>query len=83
MPVRLSRVTAILDNQGRLVLPPEINAEVQALPARRFDVRVSKSGVIMLRPERKPARSLVESFAALRGLEIAPRRDPIPQPPAL
>ncbi len=37
----------------------------------------------MLRPERKPSRTLAESFAALRGLDIVHRRDPIPEPPEL
>lgn len=31
------------------------------------------SGVIILRPQRKPGRMLVESFAALRGLDIVHR----------
>lgn len=76
-------MTAILDPQGHLILPPEINRAAQAHPSRRFDVMVSTTGVIMLRPERKPRRTLVESFAALRGLEIERRRDPIPDPPVL
>jgi hypothetical protein len=76
-------MTAILNDQGHLVLPPEINREVQAHSTLRFDVMVSTTGVIMLRPERRPRRTLVESFAALRGLEIEHRRDPIPEPPAL
>jgi hypothetical protein len=76
-------MTAILNERGHLELPPEINRDAQAHPSRRFDVMVSTTGVIMLRPERRPRRSLVESFAALRGLEIEHRRDPIPEPPVL
>ena len=76
-------MTAILNSQGHLILPLEIQRAAQAHPARRFDVMVSTTGVIMLRPERKPRRTLVESFAALRGLEIGHRRDLIPAPPAL
>jgi hypothetical protein len=76
-------MTATLNPQGHIILPPEINRAAQAHPSRRFDVIVSTSGVIMLCPERKPRRTLVESFAALRGLEIAHRRDPIPEPPVL
>lgn len=73
-------MTAILTDQRHIILPPEMDQAVQALPSRRFDVTVSTAGVITLRPERKPRRSLVESFAALRGLEIERRRDPIPEP---
>jgi hypothetical protein len=76
-------MTATLNLQGDLVLPPEIKRAAQAMPAQRYDVMISSSGVIMLLPERKPSRSLVESFRALRGLEIVPRRDPIPEPPEL
>ena len=76
-------MTAILDSQGHLILPPEIQRAAREHDARRYDVAVSTSGVIMLRPERRPRRSLVESFAALRGLEIEHRRDPIPESPAL
>lgn len=76
-------MTATLNHQGHIILPPEIQRAAQAHPARRFDAAVSTSGVIMLRPERKPSRTLVESFAALRGLEIDHRRDPIPEPPEL
>ncbi len=76
-------MTATLDPQGHIILPPEIALAAQARSVRFFDAAVSTSGVIMLRPERKPSRSLVESFAALRGLEIEHRRDAIPQPPEL
>ena len=76
-------MTATLNAEGHLILPPEINRAAQAHPARRYDVMVSTSGVIMSRPERKPVRTLVESFAAMRGLEIVHRRDPGPDPPVL
>jgi hypothetical protein len=76
-------MTATLNSDGHIILPPEIHRAVQAHPARQFDAVVSTSGVIMLRPERKPSRTLVESFAALRGLEMERRRDPIPEPPEL
>lgn len=76
-------MTATLDPQGHIILPPEIALAAQAGSVRRFDAALSTSGVIMLRPERKPSRTLVESFAALRGLDIVHRRDPIPEPPAL
>ncbi len=74
---------ATLDPHGHIILPPEIAEMAQAGSGRRFDVALSTSGVILLRPERRPNRTLVESFAALRGLEIAHREDPIPQPPVL
>jgi hypothetical protein len=76
-------VTATLDPQGHIILPPEIALDARARSVQRFDATLSTSGVIMLRPERKPSRTLVESFAALRGLDIVHRRDPIPEPPEL
>lgn len=76
-------MTATLSPSGELVLPPEVYQAVQALPSRQFDVVVSTSGVIMLCPERKPKRTLVKSFAALRGLNLEHRKDPIPELPAL
>ena len=76
-------MTAVLNHEGHLILPPELNDAARRQPVQRYDVMVSTSGVIMLRPERRPRRSLVESFAALRGLEVEHRRDPIPEPPTL
>ena len=74
---------ATFDPQGHIILPPEIALAAQVGSVQRFDAALSTSGVIMLRPERKPNRTLVGSFAALRGLEIVHRRDPIPEPPEL
>lgn len=76
-------MTATLDPQGHIILPPEIALAAQAGAVRSFEATLSTSGVIMLRPDRKPTRTLVESFAALRGLEIVRRRDPIPEQPEL
>ncbi len=76
-------MTAILNHEGHLILPPELKPTAGQSPGRRYDVMVSTSGVILLRPERKPRRGLVESFATLRGLVIEHRRDPIPAPPSL
>ena len=74
---------ATLDSLGHLILPPEIVRAAEAHSTRSFDASVSTAGVILLRPARKPKRTLVESFAALRGLEFERRRDPIPEPPEL
>lgn len=71
-------MTATLDPNGHLVLPLEAHRIVKSCPTGQFDVQVSSSGVIMLRPVKKPHRSLVESFQALQGVELSPRRDPIP-----
>jgi hypothetical protein len=68
-------MTAVLNPEGHLILPPEITAAARQQEQREYDVMISTSGVIMLRPERKPARSLVDSFAALRGLTIDRGRD--------
>lgn len=73
-------MTAILTDQRHIILPPEMDQAVQALPSRRFDVTVSESGVIMLRPERKHHKTLVEHLRGLQGVEIERRRDPIPPP---
>lgn len=67
-----SRITAVLNPDGHLILPPEINAAAQKRAEREFDVMISTSGVIILQPKRKPERSRVDSFAALRGLTIEP-----------
>jgi|APTNR8051073442_1049403.scaffolds.fasta_scaffold02957_7 hypothetical protein len=76
-------MTATLDFHGHIVLPPELSRVAQAHPSRSFDVMVSTSGVIMLRPHREAQEKLVKSFGRLRGLEIQHRRDPIPEPPEL
>jgi hypothetical protein len=80
---KVLRMIATLNPQGDLVLPPELKLAAQAHPSRRYDVMVATSGAIMLLPERKPIRTLVESFKALRGLQIEQRLDPIPEPPSL
>ena len=72
-------MTATTNELGQLVLPAEACAEAHAEPGTRFDVLVSSSGEIWLRRQREPKQTLLEHMAALRGLEIEPRRDPIPK----
>ena len=79
-PDMIKTMTATLDSHGHLVLPLEAHRIAESCPSKKFDVLISTSGIIMLRPERKPRRSLVESFQALRGIELSPRRDPMPDP---
>ena len=76
-------MTATLNQQGHVVLPPEANEAAHVHPGEEFHVMISTSGTIMLRPKRKHQRSLVEHLQTLSGLEINHRRDPIPDPPKL
>lgn len=76
-------MTATLNQNGQIVLPPEANEAARLQPGERFEVTVSVAGDILLRRERKRQRTLREHFAALRGLEFEHRRDAIPRPPAL
>ena len=71
-------MTALLNPQGHIVLPPEVNAVAPLQPGERFEIMIATSGNIMLRRERPHQRSLREHFAALSGLEIKRRRDPVP-----
>ncbi len=68
---------------GQIIITPEGNETPPIPEVVHYDVAVSTSGNIMLRPRRKHQRSLVEHFAAMKGLEIAHRIDPIPEPPKL
>ena len=76
-------MTATLNQQGHIVLPPEANEAAHTHPGEEFHVMVSSSGVIMLRPKRKHRRSLVQHFQAIGGLETNRLRDPLPDPPSL
>ena len=71
-------MTATLNPEGHIILPPEANAVAHIHAADGFHVMISTSGVIMLRPKRQPKRTLLEHLEALRGLEFEHRRDPIP-----
>jgi hypothetical protein len=76
-------VTAILNAEGLLRLPPEIREAARRMNRERFDVQASTSGVILLRPQRERQRSLVGHFRALQGLAFEHRVDRIPDPPRL
>ena len=76
-------MTATLNPEGHIILPPEANAAAHAHEAEEFHVLISSSGVITLRPKNRPRMSLVEHLRGMKGLEINPRRDPIPPPIAL
>ena len=73
-------MTATLTDPEHITLSPELDDGVLLPLGQEFKVMVSTSGVVMLYPSREPQRGLVESFAALRGLEFQHRRDPIPPP---
>ncbi|HWB05497.1 MAG TPA: AbrB/MazE/SpoVT family DNA-binding domain-containing protein [Verrucomicrobiales bacterium] len=73
-------MTAILNQNGQIVLPPEANKEACLQPGTRFDVTVSVAGDILLRRERKRHQTLLEHFEAMRGLTVERRRDAIPPP---
>jgi antitoxin component of MazEF toxin-antitoxin module len=71
-------MTARLTAERHLILPPEIGEKIPVGDGQEYDVMVSTSGVITLRPKRRHKKSLLEHFQGMRGLEINRRRDPIP-----
>ena len=71
-------MTATLTSDCHLILPPEIGEKVPVGDSQEYDVMVSNSGVITLRPKRRHKKTLLEHLEAMRGLEINRRRDPIP-----
>ena len=73
-------MTATLLAQRHIVLPPEVEARAPLIEGQEYHVLVSSTGVIMLRPKKKPTRSLLEHLQGMTGLEIKHRRDPIPKP---
>lgn len=75
-------MTATLKEQRHITLLPDAE-EASSLPQdQEYNVVISPSGVILMRPKKQPERkqrTLLEHLEALRGLEIEHRRDPIPQ----
>jgi hypothetical protein len=79
----LGAVIATLNADGLLSLPQEIREAARRMNRERFDVLVSTSGVLLLRPQHERKRSLAGHFRALQGLAFEHLRDPIPDPASL
>lgn len=76
-------MTATLHPSGQIILTPEANEAPPLQSAEGYEVMVSTSGSIVLRPKRKHQRTLAEHFASMKGLSLDRRKDLIPEPPKL
>jgi AbrB family looped-hinge helix DNA binding protein len=70
-------MTTTLSAKGQVVIPRDIRAKWGLKQGHDFIVLCSSTGEILLRPVRRPGKSLVKSLRALRGLDLQRVDEPI------
>ena len=70
-------MTTTLSAKGQVVIPHDIRAKWGLKQGHDFIVLCSSTGEILLRPVRRPGKSLVKSLRALRGLDLQRVDEPI------
>jgi AbrB family looped-hinge helix DNA binding protein len=70
-------VTTSISSKGQVVIPREIRNRRQLQPGDDLLVLELSNGDIVLRPVRKPRKSLVWHLKQLQGVEIPRQKEPM------
>ena len=70
-------MTTTLSAKGQVVIPRDIRAKWGLRQGHDFIVLCSSTGEILLRPIKRPGKSLVKALRAMRGLELERMDEPI------
>ena len=75
-------MTTVLSSKGQVVIPGEVRQRLRLQSGADLIVLTTISGDIVLRPVRKPRRSLVSHLRGLAqaGVKISPLTDEPPAP---
>lgn len=70
-------MTTTLSAKGQVVIPRDIRTKWGLKQGHDFVVLCSSTGEILLRPVRRPGKSMVQSLLALQGLNLRRMDEPI------
>lgn len=77
---RILRMTATLESGRQLTLSEDVFAQGRLTSGMQFQVSLTPSGALILRPAHARQKSLVEHLRGLQGLELTPNREPLGPP---